>query len=268
MKLGFIGAGNMGSAIVGGVIQAGLFKAADIIVSDMDNNMLKKISEAHGVNTTNSNTEVASQADVLFLAIKPNIYELVIKEIKDNVKPGIIVVTIAAGQTMGGLVEKFGNNDKIKIVRTMPNTPALVNQGMTGVCPGANLGEDDKQIVLKIFNSIGKAAVLPEYLFDAYTGLAGSGPAYVFMFIEALADGGVLHGLPRAQAMEFAAQTVLGSAQMVLSGNDHPGFLKDAVCSPGGTTIEAVAELELQGFRGAVISAVSASTQKSQKMSQ
>ena len=267
MKLGFIGAGNMGSAIVGGVIRAGLFGASDIIVSDAYQPMLDKMRDTHGVSITNSNTEVAGQVDVLFLAVKPNIYEAVIKEIREGVKPGAIVVTIAAGQTLAGLTEKF-QNPGVKIVRTMPNTPALVQQGMTAVCPAQNLTEEDRQLVLKIFNSIGKAELLPEYLFDAYTGVAGSGPAYVFMFIEAMADGGVLHGLPRDQAMKFAAQTVLGSAEMILSGSGHPGFLKDAVCSPGGTTIEAVAALEKNGLRNAVISAVSACAEKSLKMSQ
>lgn len=267
MKLGFIGAGNMGSAIVGGVIRAGIFSAENIIVSDAYQPMLDKIKQTHGVNITNSNLEVASSSDVIFLAIKPNIYEPVIKEIREKVKPGAIVITIAAGQTLKGLTDKF-SNDNVKIVRTMPNTPALVQQGMTAVCPAGNLNDEDKQLVLKIFNSIGKAEILSEYLFDAYTGIAGSGPAYVFMFIEAMADGGVLHGLPRDQAMKFAAQTVLGSAEMILSGAGHPGFLKDAVCSPGGTTIEAVATLEKNGFRNAVISAVSACSEKSLKMSQ
>ena len=263
-KLGFIGAGNMGAAIIGGVVKAGVAEASDITASDLDKGLLQKMADTHGIHITSTNIDVAQSADLLFICVKPHIYEIVIREIKDFLKPDAVVVAIAAGITLDWLTAKLAPFNKI--VRVMPNTPALVNCGMTAICPGESLKDEDTQTVLKIFNSCGKAEILPERLFDAFTGVAGSAPAYVFMFIEAMADAGVKYGLPRAQAISFSAQTVLGAAQMVLQTKEHPAVLKDAVCSPGGTTIEAVCELEKQGFGNAVISAISACVEKSLKM--
>ena len=263
-KLGFIGAGNMGAAIIGGVVKSGFAVADCIVASDLDEGLLQKLRDNFNVQTTKSNIEVAQAADVLFLCVKPHIYNIVIKEIKSIIKPGAIIVSIAAGKSMADILAQFDGD--VKLVRTMPNTPALVNRGMTAVCPTPNMTKEDTQLILDIFASIGQAAILPENLFDAFTGVAGSAPAYVFMFIEAMADAGVKYGLPRPLAIQFAAQTVLGSAEMVLSTGEHTAALKDAVCSPGGTTIEAVCELESQGFGGAVIAAISACVEKSVKM--
>jgi pyrroline-5-carboxylate reductase len=265
-KLGFIGAGNMSSAIIGGVVASKKFLPSDIIASDLAAPLLEKIAKECGIKTTFCNKEVAKESDVLFLCTKPHIYRIVIDEVKELVKPGCIIVTIAAGQTLDAVVSRFNRPD-IKIVRTMPNTPALVGQGMTAICPDKTLNQEDIDLVLSIFNSIGLAELLEERLFDAFTGVAGSAPAYAFLFIEAMADAGVKHGLPRDKALVFSAQTLLGAADMLLKTKEHPGVLKDGVCSPGGTTIEAVCMLETKGFRDSVISAVTACVEKSIKMS-
>ena len=256
----------MGSAIIGGIVKAELFKGQDIMASDISDDFLNKLSTSFGIGTTKNNLDIATKCDIIFLCVKPNLYSIIINEIKDHVKEGTIIVTIAAGQTLSTVASQFNGN--IKVVRTMPNTPALVNQGMTAVCPDKNISEEEKTLILNIFNSIGRASVLPESLFDIFTGVAGSSPAYAFMFIEAMGDAGVKYGLTKAQAIQFAAQTFLGASRMVLNGEFGPSVLKDQVCSPGGTTIEAVCTLEEQGFRNSIIKAVDACVQKSIKMSQ
>lgn len=264
-KIGFIGSGNMGRAIIGGIIGSNLVPASNIIASDIAEASLNDLKATYGINTTTNNIEVASSADLLFLAVKPNIYPVVIKEIKKAVKEDVIIVVIAAGQSIAKIETLFGR--RIKVVRTMPNTPALVGEGMTGVCPNEFLVEDEINEVLSIFTSIGKTEIVGEYLMDAVTAVSGSAPAYVYMFIEAMADAAVAEGMTRAQAYKFAAQAVLGSAKMVLETGEHPGALKDQVCSPGGTTIAAVCELEQKGMRDAVISACRVCANKSKEMS-
>ncbi|MCL2170707.1 MAG: pyrroline-5-carboxylate reductase [Defluviitaleaceae bacterium] len=263
-KYGFIGAGNMGEAIIGGIIRSGEIAPADIIASDLDSGRLRKLADDYGINVTFTNTQVAEDADILFICVKPHVYFSVIDEIRGAVKPGAIIVSIAAGISLAAVAGRFGMDTKV--ARAMPNTPSLVNQGMAAICTTANMTTEDIGLVLQIFGSIGQARVIPENLFDAFIGVAGSAPAYVFVFIEALADAGVKYGLPRHLAQQFSAQAVLGAAEMVLKTGMHPGALKDQVCSPGGTTIEAVCELARQGFSGAVIDAVSACVEKSQKM--
>ena len=211
-----------------------------------------------------SNRETAMQSDILFLSVKPQFYPDVISEIADCVRPETVIVTIAPGKTLAWLREQFGRD--LKIVRTMPNTPAMVKEGMTGVCPNAQVTEEDLARVMAILESFGKAEVVPEHLLDVVTSVSGSSPAYVFVLIEAMADGAVADGMPRAQAYKFAAQAVLGSARMVLETGRHPGELKDMVCSPGGTTMEAVRVLEEKGFRSAVIEAEKACVKKSRGM--
>ena len=196
--------------------------------------------------------------------MKPQFYPDVISEIADCVRPETVIVTIAPGKTLAWLREQFGRD--LKIVRTMPNTPAMVKEGMTGVCPNAQVTEEDLARVMAILESFGKAEVVPEHLLDVVTSVSGSSPAYVFVLIEAMADGAVADGMPRAQAYKFAAQAVLGSARMVLETGRHPGELKDMVCSPGGTTMEAVRVLEEKGFRSAVIEAEKACVKKSRGM--
>ena len=209
--------------------------------------------------------EAARKADILFLAVKPNMYAQVIEEIKDEVKEETVIVAIAAGKDIATIEGLFGK--KVKVVRSMPNTPALVGEAMSAICHNDLVTKEELEDVKAIFNSIGKAEIVGEYLMDAVTGVSGSSPAYVYMFIEAMADAAVLGGMPRNLAYEFAAQSVLGAAKMVLETGMHPGALKDMVTSPAGTTIEAVAELERKGMRSAVISAVDKCITKSKAMS-
>lgn len=265
-KIGFIGSGNMGSAIIGGIIKAGLVTPQNIIASDIMPDTLKALEETFGIQTTTDNLKIAMMSDILFLAVKPNIYEGIIKEIKDSVKENVIIVAIAAGQTIQTIETLFGK--AIKVVRVMPNTPALVGEGMAAICPNPLNSKDDVRHIVDIFSSIGKAEVVAESLMDVVTGISGSSPAYGYLFIEAMADAAVSEGMPRNQAYQFSAQALLGAAKMVLETGHHPGALKDQVCSPGGTTIAAVNELEKQGFRNAVISAVKACIHKSRDMSQ
>lgn len=264
-KLGFIGAGNMAEAIIGGVIKAGVVAPSKIIASDMDKKRLALVAEKYNIETTFSNTAVA-QSNMIFLSVKPHVYDAVIAEIQDYVNPDALVIILAAGLGIDAVAEKFRKGTDIKLVKVMPNTPTIVNCGMTAVCAAENVIESELKNVLKIFDSIGKTEVLPERLFDAFTAIASSSPAYAYMFIEAMADAGVKHGLSRSQAISISAQAVFGAASMVLKTGEHPATLRDAVCSPSGTTIEAVCELERQGFRNAIISAVTAAAEKYKDM--
>lgn len=264
MKLGFIGTGNMAGAIMGGIIKKGILKPEDIIGSDISEEGRKRVQDSYGITVTADNCEVASTAEVLILSVKPQFYAETIAEIKDCVKDSQIVVTIAPGKTLSWLKEQFGK--EVKIIRTMPNTPAMVGEGMTAACPNEFVTEEEKAYVLEILGAFGKVEVVPERLMDAVVSTSGSSPAYVFMLIEAMADAAVADGMPRPQAYKFAAQAVYGSAKMVLETGKHPGELKDMVCSPAGTTIEAVRVLEEKGFRSAVIEAMKACAEVSRKI--
>lgn len=264
MKIGFIGLGNMGSAILGGILKQGNVTPGDVIVTDKAPVAVKKAVEMLKVGAVPENAMVAEQADVLFLAIKPQIYEPVIREIASAVKDGAIIISIAPGKKIEWIDGLFGGGKKI--VRCMPNTPALVGAGCTGVCANSLVTEQEMMQVMALLNCFGKAYAVPESLMDTVVGVSGSSPAYVFMMIEAMADAAVADGMPRAQAYEFAAQAVYGSAKMLLDSKLHPGVLKDMVCSPGGTTIEAVRVLEEKGFRSAIIEAQKACVDKSKNM--
>ncbi len=264
MKIGFIGTGNMGSAMMGGIISSGIVPPEDVMASDIFQAALDRVSEQLGVATSTNNRDVVEFADVIFLAIKPQFLAHALEGIKDMDFTDKLVVSIVAGQSLERLSELFGK--KLKLIRVMPNTPALVGEGMSALSPNELVSEEEAADVLKLFESFGKAEIVPERLQDAVVGISGSSPAYVYMFIEALADGAVAEGMPRAQAYKFAAQAVLGSAKMVLETGEHPGVLKDAVCSPGGTTIEAVATLEALGFRNAVIEAERVCIDKSREL--
>ena len=264
MKIGFIGTGNMGSAMMGGIISAGMVSAEDVMASDIFQSALDRVAEDFGVKTSTDNRDVVDFADIIFLAVKPQFLPKVVDGIKDKDYSDKLVVSIAAGQSLERLTEMFGK--ELKLIRVMPNTPALVGEGMSALSPNALVSEEEAEDVLKLFESFGQAEIVPERLQDAVVGISGSSPAYVYMFIEALADGAVAEGMPRAQAYKFAAQAVLGSAKMVLETGEHPGVLKDAVCSPGGTTIEAVATLEALGFRNAVIEAERVCIDKSREL--
>lgn len=264
MKLGFIGCGNMASAIMSGIIKNNVVEANQIIGSDIYEPSRTKAKETLGINIAENNQEVVEAADILFLAVKPQYYESVIDEIKGFISDNQIVVTIAPGKTLGWLKGKF--DKEVKIVRTMPNTPAMVFEGMTAACINENVTQDEIEEVCRILEGFGKVEVVPENLMDVVVSTSGSSPAYVFMFIEAMADAAVMGGMPRTMAYKFAAQAVLGSAKMVLETNMHPGVLKDMVCSPAGTTIEAVRVLEEKGMRSAVIEAMKACEDKAKQM--
>lgn len=260
MKLGFIGCGNMASAMIGGIINNQICSPEHIIASDEYKPALVKAEEQLKIKIGKDNKEVAAVAEILFLSVKPQYYETVIKEIRDDIRPDQIIVTIAPGKTLNWLADTF--TKPVKIVRCMPNTPALVCEGITGVCHNALVSGEELDVVCHILGGFGKVEVLSENLMDVVVSVSGSSPAYVFMFIEAMADAAVADGMPRAQAYKFAAQAVYGSAKMVLETGKHPGELKDMVCSPGGTTIEAVRVLEEKGFRSAVIEAMKACVKK------
>lgn len=264
MKLGFIGCGNMASAMIGGIISNQICKAQDIYASDAYEPTLTKTKEAFGINVSTDNKLVTKEVDILFLAVKPQFYETVIGELKHEIKENQIIVTIAPGKTLEWLGDQFGK--AVKIVRCMPNTPALVGEGITGVCYNELVTKQELEQVCRILEGFGRVEVVTQALMDVVVSVSGSAPAYVFMFIEAMADAAVADGMPRDKAYKFAAQAVYGSAKMVLETGKHPGELKDMVCSPGGTTIEAVRVLEKEGFRSSVIEAMKACTKKAKGM--
>lgn len=264
-KIGIIGAGNMAEAIIAGVLKSGVIERDNIIVSNTSIARLNYMREKYSVRVTLDNKEVALESDYIILAVKPNKYEEVIKNIKDKTKESIVVITIAAGISIEFIQSTFEN--KIKTIRTMPNTPALVGEGMTAICTSKEVQSCELEEVLKIFNSFGKTELIEEKLMDIIPAVSGSSPAYVYMFIEAMADAAVLEGMSREKAYQFASQAVLGAAKMVRDSGEHPGVLKDKVCSPGGTTIEAVYTLEMNNFRGTIMSAMKSCTDKTKKIS-
>ena len=264
MKVGFIGCGNMAKAMISGIIKSKLCAPKDIMAFDVYAAGLQAASNDLGITAAADNKSIARSADVIVLAVKPQFYETVITDIKDTLTANCVVVTIAPGKTLSQLETWFGKS--VKLVRTMPNTPAMVGEGMTAVCANKAVGEDELKTVRALLDSFGKTEVVAEYMMDAVVAVAGSSPAYVFMLIEAMADAAVMGGIPRSSAYTFAAQAVLGSAKMVLETGKHPGDLKDMVCSPAGTTIEAVRVLERDGFRSSVIEAMDACIKKSKSL--
>ena len=264
MKIGFIGLGNMASAMIGGMLEKKIVTLEDITGADAFESAVQKAQEKFGIYVSTDNLTVVRQADVIVLSVKPQFYMDVIMGIREAVREDQIIITIAPGKTINWLQEQFGK--KLKLIRCMPNTPALVGEGCTGVCPSEAVSEEEMRYVLTLLNSFGKAYVVSEHMMDAVVAVSGSSPAYVFMLIEAMADEAVLEGMSRNLAYEFAAQAVLGSAKMVLETGRHPGELKDMVCSPGGTTIEAVKVLEEKGFRASVMDAMKACADKSRSL--
>ncbi|HAK34225.1 MAG TPA: pyrroline-5-carboxylate reductase [Pantoea sp.] len=264
-KIGFIGGGNMAKAIIGGLVKSGQVAPSNIWVFDRKAEANEALAREYGIQAAESAEALAREVDILFGAVKPNVILKVLKDLASQLKKEALVVSIAAGVTLDSLATVLGHDRKI--VRVMPNTPALVNEGMTSITPNVLVEQSEIDEVVTIFESFGKAAVVSEYLIHSVVGVSGSAPAYVFMFIEAMADAAVLGGMPRAQAYQFAAQAVKGSAQMVLETGKHPAELKDMVCSPGGTTIEAVKVLEEKGFRAAVMEAMQQCMAKSEALS-
>ena len=264
MKLGIIGFGNMAEAILGGILTGGFVVKEDITVSGKDESMLTKASEKYGVGVETDNKKVVDASDVILLSVKPQILPDVIEEIRDVCSKDKLIISIVAGKTQKWIEEAFGCAHKV--VRCMPNTPALVGEGCTGICFSDSVSEEEKAYALNMFSCIGKAQEVPEKLMDVVVGVSGSAPAYVFMFIEAMADAAVEMGMPRKQAYDFAAQAVMGSAKLLLETGKHPGELKDMVCSPAGTTIAAVHVLEEKGMRAAVMDAVIKCIERSKKL--
>lgn len=263
--IGFYGTGNMGKAMIKGLLQAGIYQPENIWVFDVYQPLTAALKDEFGVTPATDAAELAQNSQTIIFAVKPYVLPDLLQELKPVLTVQQILISVAAGVSIATIEGVL--SQEYKIVRVMPNTPALVGEGMSAIAGNTQITDEEKQTVLEIFASFGKAEAVPEKLIDAVVGVSGSAPAYVYMFIEALADGAVLEGMPRPQAYEFAAQTVLGSAKMVLETGQHPGALKDMVTSPGGTTIEAVKTLEDQGFRSAVINAVRAASQKNHQMS-
>ncbi|MDD6334118.1 MAG: pyrroline-5-carboxylate reductase [Clostridia bacterium] len=254
-KIGFIGMGNMGYAMLKGALSE--FAPSDIVFSSPDREKSERIVKETGIRYAESNAECGNNAKYIILAVKPQMYPTVLKNIENVVTEESVVISIAPGITIASIKNALGSN--IRVVRAMPNTPALVGEGMTGVSFNASdFSFEERDIIDKFFNSFGKVVYVDEKLMDGIVCASGSSPAYVYMFIEALADGVVKYGIKREDAYKLVAQTVLGSAKMVLESGEHPAALKDKVCSPGGTTIQAVSALEENGFRNALIKATDA----------
>jgi len=263
-RIGFIGGGKMGGAIVGGLLSRGVADAGRIWVSDTAKERLQELKGLYGIHTTMENRTAAKNADILILAVKPQVMGPVLKGLAGTVGPSKLVISIAAGIPLAFLE---GNLDKgVRVIRTMPNTPALIGEGATALARGSHASEQDLEAARRIFDAVGKTVIVPEEQLDAVTGLSGSGPAYGFIILEALSDGGVRMGLPRDTALVLAAQTLLGAARLVLLGDKHPGQLKDMVTSPGGTTIAGIQALEEGGLRAALIRAVEAATLRSKEL--
>ena len=264
LSIGFLGAGKMATALARGFVQAGLVTGKQIIASDLYAGAREVFAREVGARVTASNAEVVKSAQVLILAVKPDQIAGVLAEIRPTFSAAHLLVSIAAGVPIAKL--EAGLPAGARVIRVMPNTPALVGASASAFASGKSATTEDSALAQKLFAAVGVAYQVKEHLLDAVTGLSGSGPAYVYLFIEALSDGGVASGLPRDVATKLAAQTVLGAAKMVLETGQHPGALKDMVTSPGGTTIEGVHELEKGKLRGTVMSAVRAATEKSKKL--
>lgn len=263
-KIGFIGCGNMARAMITGLLNSNIAEPDHIIASNSTALKLEAVKKDYGIGTTLDNKEVARFADILILSVKPNKYKVIIEEIKNYINDEVIIVTIAAGIKIRTVEASFGK--ELKVVRAMPNIPAVVGEAMTALCCNGLVAEADMKAIHDIFNSFGLVEMIDEELLDVVTAVSASSPALVYMFIEALTDGAVLKGLPREKAYRMVSQAVLGAAKMVLVTGKHPGQLKDSVCSSGGTAIEAVYSLEKKGFRGHVIEAIQRCTEKAEKL--
>jgi len=262
-RIGFIGAGTMAEAIGRGLLKAGV-SPAQISASDPDERRREFCRRELGITATADNASVAQSSDIIILAVKPHVVHEVLAEIGGVLKPHQLLVSIAAGIRIDSIQSKLGAD--VPVVRVMPNTPCLVGEGASAIAPGEFAASVHRELASQIFGAVGRVVQVAEDKLDAVTGLSGSGPAYVYIFIEALADGGVRMGLPRETALVLAAQTVAGAARMVLETGAHPAELRDRVMTPGGTTVAGVASLEGSGFRSAAIEAVTAAANRAAEL--
>jgi pyrroline-5-carboxylate reductase len=262
-RIGFVGAGNMAEALIRGLTSAGVAESRQIIAAEPREERRAELSSRYGIQTTADNSEVAREADILLLAVKPQVMARVLDEIQPHVKPTALVISVAAGIPTAAIEAHL---PRVRVVRTMPNTPALVGAGATAIAAGGHATRADLDAAKRIFDSVGMSVVVEESQMDAITGLSGSGPAYMFLIIEALSDAGVKVGLSRHIAQSLAAHTVLGSAKLLIETNEHPGRLKDMVTSPGGTAIAGLHTLEAGGLRTTLMNAVEVATNRSREL--
>ncbi|MEW6171913.1 MAG: pyrroline-5-carboxylate reductase [Bacillota bacterium] len=265
LKVGIVGGGAMGGALTTGLVKSGRVVPNAITVSDIDTRCLQRLEDGLGVRTVQDNKHLVAEADIIVLAIKPNLVVPVLKDAGPFLRPEKTVISIAAGIPISVIEQNIPR--LIPVVRVMPNTPCLVGEGASVYALGTNAGQRDAARAEAVFSSVGRVVAAKEALLDAVTGLSGSGPAFVYTVIEALADGGVRMGLPREMALILAAQTVLGGAKMVLESGEHPATLRDRVTTPGGTTAAGLFELEDRGLRAALIRAVGAAAARSRELS-
>ena len=264
-KIGFIGAGNMATALIKGILSAELFPSDSVYASDLDIEKLDTLKEDFDINTIfKNNAELVDKVDIVVLSVKPQILDKIVKEISHVLDENKFIISIAAGISTE-LIEKIADK-KLRVIRSMPNTPALILEGATAVSPGNHATENDLRLAKEIFSAVGVVAIVDEMQMDAVTGLSGSGPAYIFMIIEALSDAGVKMGLSRKVAMKLAAQTVAGAAKLQIDSQMHPGRLKDMVTSPGGTAIAGLHTLEQGGIRTTLMNAVESATMRAKEL--
>ncbi len=263
-KIGFIGGGKMGEALINGILRAGLSSSDKIMVSDVDKKRLQILEKEAGIKTTQDNKKITSDSDIIILAVKPNMMGNILDELNSEITSKHLIISIAAGVPLSFMESSL--NEGCRVVRVMPNTPCLVGETAAGYALGKNATQADGKLVGQLLDAVGKSFLLEEKHLDAVTGLSGSGPAFIYVVIEALADGGVKMGLPRDVAITLAAQTAFGAAKMVLESGTHIGQLRDSVTSPGGTTIEGLHALEKGGIRNALIDAVETATKKSKSL--
>ena len=263
--IGFIGGGNMAEAIIKGLLAGGL-PAASILVAEPDASRRTYLSGTYGVATFDENQDMVQRADIVVLAIKPQVAASVLTGLEPVISPDALIISIMAGISTDFIEKTLVTG--VRVVRVMPNTPALIQAAASAICPGRKATREDLEISREIFSLVGSVAAVPEKLMDAVTGLSGSGPAYVFAFIEALADAGVKNGLPRDIAAQLAVQTVVGAARMAAETGEHPALLREKVTSPGGTTIAALHTLEKGGFRGLIMDAVDSACRRSKELAE
>ncbi|MCA9421920.1 MAG: pyrroline-5-carboxylate reductase [Nitrospira sp.] len=265
-KFVFLGAGNMAEALVTGILKSNLAAPANVSVTDISPIRLDHFQKTFQVQAGSTNAEEAKRADIIVLCVKPQVMDTVLSEIKEHLSRKQLLISVAAGYPLARIQQQVGKN--VSLIRAMPNTPAVIQEGVTALAGGSGLSRPHLQLAQTIFESVGKVVLVEESLMDAVTGLSGSGPAYIYLVIEALTDGGVRVGLPRAVASVLAAQTVYGAARMVLESGEHPALLKDRVTSPGGTTIAGLQQLEIGQVRATFMKAVEAATARSHELGQ